>query len=243
MVALNRKQKIVLVALAAAIVVMQFLIFEEDGVRGYGWIISFVVVAGTLILLFQEKSASEVSTSTLPKVSSTGETGIFNDLIFELDRIYRRAVSVPVAEDATTKVIQRDMIFGAINTFAYGLLALKRSLASAGYLSQPEHGELLSMVVKRMVTTRSQIAGSIAVGIRLPGLDVSPDIEVIKAKVLQELQGALTAIADGNKLRPISNAETNLLQLFVSSAPYVKTNEEKENLLKAMSAFVAGYLR
>lgn len=237
---LNRKQKLVLVALAVAIAIMQFLIFEEDGVRGYGWIISFVVIAGVLILFLKEKP--QFDAQALPK-APLSESNTFNDLIFELDRIYRRTISLPPADDAATKVIQRDVVFGAINPFAYGLLALKRTIASPDYLSQPAHGELLSMVVKRMVTSRSQIASGMATGIQLPGLDLSPDIEAIKSKVLQELQGALTAIADGSRVRPTPKAEANLLQLFVSSAPYVKTEEQKGSLRRSMTAFTAGYLR
>jgi hypothetical protein len=237
--ALNRKQKTVLLALVAAIAVAQYLIFEENGIRGYGWLLSFAAIAGVLLLLFRETPSREASNIAPPaRVTKT-----FSDLIFDLARIFREAVPVPPAQDTTTKVIQRDQIYGAVSVLAYGLLTLQRAALVPDYLRKPEHAQFLAMVAKRMATSRSEIASSMAAAVRLPGLEMSADIDAVTSKVLDELQIITAAIASGDIPRPLLTAQSNLLQVFVDSAPYVKTPEAKESLRRAMGAFVTGYLR
>lgn len=233
-----------MVALALAVAIVQFLIFDENGLQGYGWIISFVVIACALLLFFKDSSGTQAKLSPTPEAKvPANESSTLNDLLFQLDRVYRGAVFPPSTPDVTSKVIQRDLIFGAINPFAYGLLVLKRSIASPGYLGLPEHAELLSMVVKRMVTSRTQIAGGMATGIPIPGLDLSPDVQAIKSKVLEEVQAAHAAISDGKNVRSIQVATDKLLDLFVASAPYVSTDNLRTKLRSAAAEFATSYLR
>jgi hypothetical protein len=236
----NRKQKAVLVALAAAIAVVQFMIFDEDGIRGYGWVLAFGVIAGVLFVLFRDNLLSTAaSISSSPQSDNNG----FNDLIFELGRVFREAVPVPPAEDTTSKVIQRDAIYGAVSPLAYGLLALKHTAVDPDYFRRSAHGELLALVTRRMAASRSQIAGGMTSAFKLPGLEVSANVEGITSKVLEELQRVLRAIADGARPRPLITAQANLLSVFVESAPFVAVAEHRENLRRAIGAFIAGYLR
>ena len=119
MPSMNRYQRVVLAVFAVAVVVTQLFIFQEDGVSGSGWIISFAAVATAMWLFFRDNSRPTVATTT--GLQSTSNAPTYNDLIHKLDQVFRTTVQVPATPDVTTKVIQRDLIFGAINPFAYGL--------------------------------------------------------------------------------------------------------------------------
>lgn len=67
-ISLNKPQRAVVFVVAAAIVVVQLFQFADDGLRGHGWVWSFVV-AGALVVLAlfpTNRQSQEKPAFTLP---------------------------------------------------------------------------------------------------------------------------------------------------------------------------------
>ncbi len=165
----------------------------------------------------------------------------FGRLMFEIQRVFRRVVSVP----PDTKVLQNSSIYDAITPFAYGLAVLRLSEADTSFIGSAGHEEMRRMVEDRMVKNRTEVAESIAAAMpRIPGGPVfKPDVAGIRRKVREELRVALEAVADGGSVRPRIAAQANLLQVYVEAAPFSKDPIIKDRLLSKMLKFSDVYLR
>ena len=171
--------------------------------------------------------------------------GEFGTLMFEIQRVFRRAVSVPPPTDTTEKVLQNSSIYGAITPFAYGLAALRLAEADSDFIGSSGHEKMRRMVEDRLVKNRSEIADGLAAGMpKLPdGLGFQADASAIRRKVQEELRTALEAVADGATPRPRIAAQANLLQAYIEAAPFAREPDARERLLAEMSAFSDSYLR
>lgn len=176
------------------------------------------------------------------KVPNHGE---FGKLMFQIQQVFRRTVSVPEPKDAIANVLQRDSIYGAIIPFAYGPALLRLAEDSSGFIGSPEHEGMRRMVEDRMVKSRTEIASGMAASMpRMPGGPVfQPDAAGIRKKVQEELRAALDAVSDGGRPRPRIAAQANLLQAYVEVAPFAKDPAARESLLAEMSGFSDLYLK
>lgn len=174
--------------------------------------------------------------------SPAKEHNDFSRLIFEIERVFRRVVRPPAPADTVGTVLQRSSIFDAIIPFAYGLTVLRRATVDSGYLPSQGHRILAGMVEERLLKHRIEIAeGMSQTAPKLPGMSVTPDEERIRAQVQKELREALEAIAEGPMLRPLFIAKANLLQQYVTSAPFVD-EAQRPALMEAMSRLVDAYV-
>jgi len=171
--------------------------------------------------------------------------GEFGKLMFEIQRVFRRTVSVPATEDTVAGALQRGTIYGAIIPFAYGLVVMRLAEASPDFIGSPGHEGMRRMVEDRMVKSRTEITAGMAASMpRIPGGPVfQPDTSAIRRKVQEELRAALDAVADGGSPRPRIAAQANLLQAYVEAAPFAKDPGVRERLLAEMSGFSDAYLR
>jgi hypothetical protein len=169
----------------------------------------------------------------------------FGRLMFEIQRVFRMAVSVPPPTDTTGKVLQNSSIYGAITPFAYGLAVLRLAEADSDFIGSPEHEEMRRMVEDRLVKSRTEVTAGMAASMpRMPGGPVfQPDTAGIRRKVQEELRAALEAASDGGSPRPRIAAQANLLQAYVETAPFARDPAVKERLLAEMSGFSDTYLR
>ena len=176
------------------------------------------------------------------KVLNHGE---FGKLMFQIQRVFRRTVSVPEAKDVIATVLQRDSIYGAIIPFAYGLTVLHCAEQSSDFIGSSEHEGMRRMVEDRMVKSRMEItAGMTASMPRIPGGPVfQPDTAGIRKVVQEELRAALEAVAEGGRPRTRIAAQANLLQAYVEAAPFAREPAVKEALLAEMAGFSDLYLR
>lgn len=171
--------------------------------------------------------------------------GEFGKLMFEMQRVFRRTVSVPPPEGTVANVLQRDTIYGAIIPFAYGLAVMRLAEASPDFIGSTDHDGMRRMVEDRMVKSRTEVTAGMAASMpRMPGGPVfQPDTSGIRRKVQEELRSALDAVAVGGSPRPRVAAQANLLQGYVEAAPFAKDPAVKERLLAEMSGFADAYLR
>jgi hypothetical protein len=197
---------------------------------------------GRILILGAERVQSE---EQFEKPKPTSGFSDFSNLIFEIQRGFRRIIKVPPPEDAATKMLQNDSIYGAISPFAYGLMVMKRTTELPAFIDSQEHAELFAMVENRMTKNRLAVAAGMANGMpKLPdGLSFQANAQAIRNKVREELHDALNSVADGSTLRPIIVAKSNLLQLYTAAAPFSREPEQKERLFEAIAKFSDNFLR
>lgn len=201
--------------------------------------------------LIMRCEAPHVTQVEAPKAS--GGNSEFINLISVIEKVFRRVIQVPPPSDTVSKGRQSGSICDSISPFAYGLIVIKRAMESPAFIDSQEHATLFSIVEKRMIQHREEVAADIARDInrdiarcmpRMPGGSVfEPDAGGIRRKVREDLQAALHAVADGNTLRALIVAKPNLLKIYTASAPYSKAPGQKELLFEAMSNFADDYLR
>lgn len=198
--------------------------------------------AGLAAILLGEEPEKKEEAREPAKVLNHGE---FGKLIFQIQQVFRRTVSVPEPKDAITNVLQRDSIYGAIIPFAYGLSVLRLAEESSDFIGSPEHEGMRRMVEDRMVKSRTEITAGMAASMpKMPGGPVfQPDTAGIRKKVQEELREALDAVAEGGRPRPRFAAQANLLQAYVEAAPFAKDPAVREALLAEMSGFSDLYLK
>lgn len=198
--------------------------------------------AGLAAILIGAEPEKREETREPAKVLNHSE---FGKLIFQIQQVFRRTVSVPAPEDTITNVLQRDLIYGAIIPLAYGLTVLRLAEESSDFIGGPEHEGMLRMVEDRMVKSRTEItAGMAALMPKMPGGPVfEPDTAGIRGKVQEELRAALDAIAEGGRPRHRIAAQANLLQAYIQAAPFTKAPSVKEALLAEISGFSNLYLK
>ncbi len=198
--------------------------------------------AGLAAIFAGDEPEKAVAVGEPAKVPNHGE---FGKLMFEMQRVFRRTVSVPPPEDTVANVLQRTSIYGAIIPFAYGLVVMRLAEASPDFIGSPDHEGMRRMVEDRMVKSRTEIAAGMAASMpKIPGGPVfQPDTSAIRRKVQEELRAALDAVAVGGSPRPRVAAQANLLQAYVEAAPFAKDPTVKERLLAEMSGFSDAYLR
>jgi hypothetical protein len=184
-------------------------------------------------------------TETAREPARVPDHGEFGKLMFQIQQVFRKTVSVPEPKDAIANVLQRDSIYGAIIPFAYGLTVLRLVEEDSGFIGSPGHEGMRRMVEDRMVKSRTEITAGMAASMpRMPGGPVfQPDTAGIRKKVQEELRAALEAVAEGGRARPRIAAQANLLQAYVEAAPFAREPSVKETLLAEMSGFSDLYLR
>lgn len=223
--------------------------FHEGRMEGGNELVDFVKAKvpplglGRMLIL---GSSQRPATDAQPKPDAKrNETDEYNKLISALELVFRRTIAVPPTSDAVSKLLQRSSIYHPILPFAYALTVLRRTSDVPGYLESREHASLLRLVEGRMVTGRIEVADVLAKGMpQLPdGPVFASAADQIKATVKKELIDTLTSITDGKVTRSVLVAKANLLQLFISGAPYAKEPGVKEKLYEAMSAFADEYLK
>lgn len=105
---LSKAQRIVIFAAAAGIVVMQLITFEEQGVDGYGWVLSFLATAALVVIGLSGRPTSVAGTplSAKEKADAVAEVGVkaksmallTAELTTELEKHWReRALKLAVA--------------------------------------------------------------------------------------------------------------------------------------------------
>lgn len=176
------------------------------------------------------------------KVLTHGE---FGRLMFEVQQVFRRTVSVPPPENTVTKILQNSSIFDPIAPFAYGLTVLRMTEEFSDFIGSPEHEGMRRMVEDRMVKSRTEITAGIAASMpRMAGGPVfQPDTAGIRKKIQEELRAALDAVAESGRPRSRVAAQANLLQAYVEAAPFAKEPAVREALLAEMSGFSDLYLK
>lgn len=200
---------------------------------------------GLAAILLGEESEQVAGGAERREPARVPNHGEFGRLMFAIQKAFRNTVKVPSPEDATTKVLQNDSIYGAIAPFAYGLVVLRLAEVSSDFIGSSSHEEMRRMIENRMVKSRTEIAAGMAAGMpKLPGGPLfQPDTAAIRKKVQEELQASLDAIAESGSPRPRIAAQANLLQGYVGAAPFVKDHATREKLLAEMSGFSDAYLR
>lgn len=221
-------------------------VFHKGRMEGGGELDAFLdrkIRPAGLAAILQGGEPEKTETSREPaKVLSHGE---FGKLMFQIQQVFRRTVSVPEPKDPIANVLQRDSIYGAIIPFAYGLTVLRLAEEDSGFIGSPGHEGMRRMVEDRMVKSRTEITAGMAASMpRMPGGPVfQPDTAGIRKKVQEELRATQDAVAEGGRPRPRIAAQANLLQAYVEAAPFAKDHAVRESLLAEMSGFSDLYLR
>lgn len=209
---LNRGQRIALIAAAIVIGIIQLMWFEENGIRGYGWVFSVIAIA---VLVFLVLATEKADSSALPHSPTKQATASSNEGLKSYVAANIKAIN------ALAEEVSNDLFGGASDVqtnrgalsdvmsslgrstlllYSFALLVIGKIRHNPAYLSTDEHKKTKELTILQCLASDSRVLGEAAIK--------APDAKLLNSFVAESAlleEGVLDfvrQIAKGNTSTP-----------------------------------------